>query len=93
MTGGSGIDVIFDVNIDGLFDEDDNLNQVDSVSSIITGTRFESTPSDSTFVGDFRVTQLADTSIDRILVNPDLNEGGGISALLGRYSWKEILFD
>ena len=93
VTGGSGINVIFDVNIDGVFDADDNLNQVDSISNIITGTRFESTPSDSTFVGDYRVTQLADRTIDRILVNPDLNEGGGLSALLGRHSWKEILFD
>ena len=93
VTGGSGGEVIFDVNIDGLFDADDNLNSVDSISNIVVGTRFESTPSDSTFVGDYRVTQLADKSIDRILVNPDLNEGGGLGALLGRHSWKEILFD
>ncbi len=93
VTGGAGVNVIFDVNIDGLFNSDDNLNEVNSISNIIVGTRFESTPSDSTFVGDYRITQLADKSIDRVLVNPDLNDGGGIGALLGRHSWKEILFN
>ena len=90
VTGSSGPIVIFDINIDGLFNADDNLNGVNSISNIVVGTRFESTPSDSTFVGDYRVTQLSNSTIDRILVNPEV---GGLSELLGRHSWKEIRFD
>ncbi|MFK7814873.1 MAG: pilus assembly protein [Gammaproteobacteria bacterium] len=88
LTGGVAVDVIFDINIDGLFNADDNLNGV--IGNIIVGTRFESAPSDSTFIGDYRVTQLSNSDVDRILVNPDLNNGGSVGALLGRHSWKEI---
>ncbi len=91
VTGGSGSDVIFDINIDGVFNADDNLNDLSGITNIIVGTRFESTPSDSTFVGDYRVTQLSNKTLDRILVNPDLDDGLG--SLLGRHSWKEIRFD
>lgn len=90
LTGSVGTDVIFDVNIDGLFDENDNLNNVNDSLNIIVGTQFESSPGDSTFIGDYRVTQLSNTNVDRILVNPDLNSGGATGALLGRHSWKEI---
>ncbi len=89
LDGRAETDVIFDINIDGVFDLNDNI-LISSVSTIVAGTRFKSAPSDSTFIGDYRVTQLSDTSIDSILVNPDLNGGGGLGALLGRHSWKEI---
>jgi len=72
-----------------VFDEDDNI-LVNSVSTVIAGTRFSSAPSDSVFIGDNRVTQLSNTNVDQIRVNPDLNSGGGLGALLGRHSWKEI---
>jgi len=90
LTGSVGTDVIFDINNDGLFDENDNLNSLTGQANIIVGTQFESSPGDTTFIGDYRVTQLSNTNIDRILVNPDLNSGGSIGALLGRHSWKEI---
>lgn len=90
FTGSVGVNVIFDINIDGLFDENDNLNTVSGQANIVVGTQFESSPGDSTFIGDFRVTQLSNTNIDRILVNPDLNNGGSTGALLGRHSWKQI---
>lgn len=90
LTGSVGTDVIFDINIDGLFDENDNLNGLIGQANIVVGTQFESSPGDSTFIGDYRVTQLSNTNIDRILVNPDLNSGGSVGALLGRHSWKEI---
>ena len=90
LTGSVGVDVVFDINIDGIFDESDNLNGLIGEANIIAGTQFESSPSDSTFIGDYRVTQLSNTNIDRIRVNPNLNEGGSIGALLGRHSWKEI---
>ncbi len=90
ITGGFDFAVLFDVNIDGVFDADDNLNGVNSISNIIVGTRFDSIPSDSSFVGDYRITQLSDGTIDRILVNPEV---GGSAELLGRHSWKEIRFD
>ena len=90
LTGSVGTDVIFDINIDGLFDENDNLNGATGQANIVVGTQFESSPGDSTFIGDYRVTQLSNTTIDQILVNPDLNSGGSIGSLLGRHSWKEI---
>jgi type IV pilus assembly protein PilY1 len=90
LTGSVGTDVIFDINIDGLFDENDNLNGLTGQANIVVGTQFESSPGDSTFIGDYRVTQLSNTNVDRILVNPDLNSGGSSGALLGRHSWKEI---
>lgn len=88
LTGGVAVDVIFDINIDGLFNADDNLNGV--IGNIIVGTRFESAPSDSTFIGNNRVTQLSNSDVDIIRTNPDLNNGGSVGALLGRHSWKEI---
>ena len=90
ITGSVGVEVIFDINIDGLFDANDNLNGVTGQANIVVGTQFESSPGDSTFIGDYRVTQLSNTNISRILTNPDLNSGGSIGALLGRHSWKEI---
>ena len=87
FSGSVGTNVIFDINIDGLFNQEDNLNGVNSTANIIVGTQFESAPSDNNFIGDYRVTQLANGDVDRILVNPALNNG----ALLGRHSWKEIL--
>ena len=87
LTGSVGTNVIFDINIDGLFNQEDNINGVSSTANIIVGTQFESAPSDNNFIGDYRVTQLANGNVDRILVNPALNNG----ALLGRHSWKEIL--
>ncbi len=89
ITGGV-TNVIFDINFDGLFNADDNLNLVDSPDHIIVGTQFESAPGDTTFIGNYRVTQLSNTNIDRILINPNLNTGGATGALLGRHSWKEI---
>ena len=86
LSGSVGNNVIFDINIDGLFNEDDNLNGINNDANVIVGTQFDSAPGDTTFVGDYRVTQLANGTVDRILVNPELNNG----ALLGRHSWKEI---
>ena len=90
ITGGVAPNVIFDINIDGLFNEEDNLNSINDSAYIIVGTQFESAPGDSTFIGNYRVTQLSSSKVDRILVNPDLNSGGSVGALLGRHSWKEM---
>jgi type IV pilus assembly protein PilY1 len=90
FTGSVGVNVIFDINIDGLFDENDNLNGLSGQANIVVGTQFESSPGDTTFIGDYRVTQLSNTNVDRVLVNPDLNSGGSVGVLLGRHSWKEI---
>ena len=51
------------------------------------GTRFKSTPSDSTFFGDYRITQLADTDIDSIRTNTAKTE------LVGRQAWREVEFE
>ena len=89
ITGGVDTEVIFDINFDGVFDLNDNI-LIGIFNTVISGTRFKSAPSDSTFIGNNRFTQLSDTAIDSIFVNPDLNSGGGLGAFLGRHSWKEI---
>ena len=90
VTGGLAPGVIFDINFDGVFNAEDNRNLVDSLNNVIVGTRFESAPSDSTFIGNHRVTPLSNGNVTSILTNPDLDSGGAIGALLGRHSWKEI---
>ena len=85
-TGSDGNEIIFDINIDNVFDEKDNIKISESISKIVVGTRFKSTPADSTFFGDYRITQLADTSIDSILTNV------GNSEFIGRQSWREVEF-
>ncbi len=90
ITGGIAPDVIFDINFDGVFNAEDNFNLVDSINNVIVGTRFESAPSDSTFIGNYRVTPLSNGDVRSILTNPDLDSGGATGALLGRHSWKEI---
>ena len=87
LSGTVGTNVVFDINIDGLFNAEDNINGLTGSAYTIAGTRFESSPGDTTFIGDYRVTQLANGNVDRILTNPELNDG----ALLGRHSWKEII--
>jgi hypothetical protein len=54
---------------------------------VIVGTRFKSTPADSTFFGDYRITQLADTDIDTIRTNTAKTE------LVGRQAWREVEFE
>lgn len=90
IDGGVAPDVVFDINFDSVFNADDNLNFIDSPANIIVGTQFESGPGDSTFIGNYRVTQSSNSDTDPVLVNPDLNTGGATGALLGRHSWKEI---
>ena len=85
LTGSDGNEIIFDINIDNIFDTNDNIN-VAGDSKIIVGTRFKSIPSDSSFFGNYRITQLADTNIDSILTNT------GGSEFLGRQSWREVEF-
>ncbi|MEM7303992.1 MAG: PilC/PilY family type IV pilus protein [Pseudomonadota bacterium] len=84
QTGTSGDTEIFDFNIDGVIDSNDNI-VVQNVEKIVVGSRFESTPLDSTFYNDFRITQMSDTSIDAIKVNTEADE-----RLLGRQSWREV---
>lgn len=85
LTGSDGSEIIFDINIDNIFDSKDNIT-VGSDLKIVVGTRFESTPSDSSFFGNYRITQLANTDIDTILTNT------GGSEFLGRQSWREVEF-
>ncbi|MFK8027453.1 MAG: pilus assembly protein, partial [Gammaproteobacteria bacterium] len=85
QTGTAGQEVIFDINADNVFDSNDKIN-VSGQSKIIVGTRFKSTPSDSTFFGDYRITQLADTDIDAVRTNTAETE------LVGRQAWREVEF-
>ena len=85
LTGSDGNEIIFDINIDNIFDTKDNINVAGDLK-IIVGTRFKSTPSDSSFFGNYRITQLSDTDIDSILTNT------GGAEFLGRQSWREVEF-
>ena len=85
QTGTAGELVIFDINNDSVFDSDDNV-EVATESKVIAGIRFKSTPSDSTFFGDYRITQLSNTDIDAILTNTAQTQ------LVGRQAWREIEF-
>ncbi len=85
QTGTAGEEVIFDINNDSVFDSSDNV-QVANESKVITGIRFKSSPTDSTFFGDYRITQLSNTDIDAILTNTARTE------LVGRQAWREVEF-
>ncbi|MBV1879781.1 MAG: hypothetical protein KUG79_19215 [Pseudomonadales bacterium] len=71
---------IFDLNNDGEFDDNDDVD-----GEIVAGLRFEdAVPTDSSFIGDERITQLSDQSLD----STTTNTGGGLNT--GRLSWKQL---
>ena len=76
-TGGSPI---FDVNNDGIFNSEDLAAGVVPASLIIT----DGVPTDSTFIGRSRLTQLSDQSFQATLVNPATTDS------TGRLSWKQL---
>ncbi len=74
-------DSIFDLNDDGRFDDDDEVD-----GSIVAGTRFENAvPTDASFLGESRITQLSDKSLDATITNT----AGGNNT--GRLSWKQLI--
>jgi type IV pilus assembly protein PilY1 len=83
--GTAGQEVIFDINTDNVFDSNDKINVAGQLK-VIVGTRFKSTPSDSTFFGDYRITQLSDTDIHSIRTNTAQTQ------LVGRQAWREVEF-
>ncbi len=83
--GTAGSQVIFDINADNVFDDQDNISTLGE-AGIIVGTRFDSIPTDSTFFGDYRITQLSNTDIVSYKTNPAKLE------LVGRQAWREVEF-
>ena len=84
-TGGSGENTVFDTNGDGIFDADDNVNATDGAANVASGLRFDdATPTDSSFIGNRKVTQTSDKKIRSTATNTD---GGNKT---GRHSWREI---
>ncbi|MEE4299800.1 MAG: PilC/PilY family type IV pilus protein, partial [Pseudomonadales bacterium] len=83
LTGGAGglnAANAFDINNDGRFDSGDLVG-----GNIIAGLRFdEAVPTDSTFIGTRRFTQLSDRTLDI----RDTNTGFGPRT--GRLSWREL---
>ncbi|MBT4161893.1 MAG: hypothetical protein HOE54_11345, partial [Gammaproteobacteria bacterium] len=77
-TGGSPI---FDVNNDGVFDSDDLIDGSTVPASLIIE---DGVPTDSTFIGRSRLTQLIDQSFQATLVNPATTDS------TGRLSWKQL---
>ena len=85
LTGGSGCidEGVFDINNDGAFDGEDLIN-----STIVFGTIFEdSAPTDATFVGENRVTQLTDRSLEIVKTNT------ASTVNTGRLSWRRLSND
>jgi type IV pilus assembly protein PilY1 len=85
LTGGSGCidEGVFDINNDGAFDGEDLIN-----SAIVFGTIFEgSAPTDATFVGENRVTQLTDRSLEIVKTNT------ASTVNTGRLSWRRLSND
>jgi type IV pilus assembly protein PilY1 len=84
ITGGVGgleEQIAYDLNNDGWFDDQDNL----STGEIVAGLRFEdAVPTDSSFIGNKRYTQLSSGEITVTVTNTD---GGDYT---GRLSWKEV---
>jgi len=72
-------DGIFDIDNDSVIDAGDKVD-----GRFVTGLRFErAVPSDSSFIGTERITQLSDKSIDRVITNTR-------TANTGRFSWKQL---
>ena len=71
---------IFDINNDGQFDTDDFVDSVIPASLIIE----DGVPTDSTFIGRSRLTQLSDQSFQATLINPATTDS------TGRLSWKHL---
>jgi type IV pilus assembly protein PilY1 len=83
-TGGAGTEPIFDFNGDNSFTVSDNVT-VGGNSHVVAGRRFDgAVPSDATFIGNKRYTQLSDQTVVFI----GTNTGGGLNT--GRVSWKEL---
>ena len=83
MTGGSFSKPVFDINRDGVFDVNDNLGGDGGFGNVIVGLRTNGTPTDATFYGNRRFTQLHDGSLEDVAINA--GERGG------RTSWRELL--
>ena len=82
ITGGANCNEIgvFDLNNDGLFDTGDEIGD-----EIVFATRFEeAVPTDAAFLGDSRVTQLSDQTLEVRRTNT--SEGPNT----GRLSWKRL---
>lgn len=87
QTGSAGEQPIFDINNDSEFNDEDSINlSGEQGYKVIVGTRFDSTPSDSTFFGDYRITQLSNTNIDAVKTNT------AKTTLVGRQAWREVEF-
>lgn len=85
INGGSGSDYIFDINNDGNFNDSDNVSGAAGDDKIVTGIRFDdSTPTDSSFIGNRKVTQTSDKSIRSVGTNT------GNDKAIGRNSWREL---
>jgi len=84
VTGGVGglrEEIAFDLNNDGQFDDRDNV----ATGEVVAGLRFEdAVPTDSSFIGNKRYTQLSNREISVTTTNTD----NGPRA--GRLSWKEV---
>jgi hypothetical protein len=78
---------VFDLNDDGEFDDDDRVDgdAFGLYGRAAAGIRFEeAVPTDSSFIGDKRITQLSDKSIN--IVGTNTNRGSNT----GRLSWKQL---
>jgi type IV pilus assembly protein PilY1 len=84
LTGGSGSNIIFDIDADNDFTIEDNISNALGDENIVTGIRFDAdTPTDAAFIGSRRITQAGD-DIRSFATNT------GEDTNTGRTSWREI---
>jgi len=86
VTGGSGTNIVFDLNNDGIFDADDNIGGAEGAANVVSGLRSDkSTLTDSSTIGNRLVSQGSDKSLFDVGFNrlPDTDN-------TGRHSWREI---
>ncbi len=84
VTGGSGTDIVFDLDGNNEFTDADNVGDATGAANIVTGIRFDGgTPSDASFIGSRRMTQVGDDV-------RSFNTNTGTSSNTGRTSWREI---
>ncbi|MBA1146520.1 hypothetical protein H0Z60_05555 [Ectothiorhodospiraceae bacterium WFHF3C12] len=77
--------VVFDMNNDGVFDLNDNVDGDSSAENVVTGRRLEGgVPTDAGFIGNLRVTQVGD-EVSSIRTNTET------TGPIGRHSWREVV--
>jgi len=87
QTGTAGSEVIFDINNDGEFNDEDNISlSGGSVNKIIVGARYDNTSLDAVFIDSLRINQDVTGNFTVVRTNTAQTQ------LVGRQAWREVGF-